>query len=107
MRRVSQSAEKQEDIEILMQNGIAQIYLRQDHQEVPDAGEQEGTHWECDEAFMECPDDEAPDAEEVEEDFEAWFEYAAEWQPPRVKSPEQLQADIEYIAAMTGIDLEG
>ena len=56
---------------------------------------------------MECPDDEAPEEEEVEEDFEAWYEYAGDWQPPRVKSREQLQADIEYIAAMTGIDLEG
>ena len=106
MRCVSQSAQKQEDIEIQMRDGIARIYLRTDHQEFPDT-EEESTHWECSEAFMECADDEAPDEEEVEEDFEAWFEYAADWQPPRVKSREQLQADIEYIAAMTGIDLEG
>lgn len=107
MRCVSQSAQKQVDIEIQLFNGIARIYLRTDHQEVPDTGEQEGTHWECEEAFMECPDDEAPGEEEVEEDFEAWFEYVGDWQPPRLKSREQLQADIEYIAAMTGIDLEG
>lgn len=106
MRCVSQSAQKQEDIEIQVRDGIARIYLRTDHQEVPDT-EEESTHWECSEAFMECADDEAPDMEEVEEDFESWFDYAADWQPPRLKSPEQLQADIEYIAAMTGIDLEG
>jgi hypothetical protein len=106
MRCVSQSAQKQEDIEIQMRDGIARIYLRTDHQEVPDT-EEESTHWECSEAFMECADDEAPDVGEVEEDFESWFDYAASWQPPRLKSPEQLQADIEYIAAMTGVDLEG
>ncbi|MBR4472505.1 MAG: hypothetical protein IKS55_02600 [Oscillospiraceae bacterium] len=102
---VSQSAEKQRDIEIDIRNGIARIFLRSDHQEVPDP-EEESTHWECSEAFMECPDSDAPDEEEIEEDFESWFEYAAEWQPPRVKSVAQLQADIEYIAAMTGVDLE-
>ncbi len=106
MRCVSQSAQKQKDIEIQVRDGIARIYLRTDHQEVPDT-EEESTHWECSEAFMECADDEAPDVEEVEEDFESWFDYAASWQPPRLKSPEQLQADIEYIAAMTGVDLEG
>lgn len=106
MRCVSQSAQKQEDIEIQVRDGIARIYLRTDHREVPDT-EGESTHWECSEAFMECADNEAPDVEEVEEDFESWFDYAASWQPPRLKSPEQLQADIEYIAAMTGVDLEG
>ena len=106
MRCVSQSAEQQQDIEIQIRNGIARIYLRADHQEVPDT-EGEGTHWECEEAYMECADADAPEVEEVEEDFEAWFEYVSDWQPPRLKSWEQLQADIEYIAAMTGIDLEG
>jgi len=106
MRCVSQSAQKQEDIEILTRNGIAQIYLRTNHNEVEDL-DGEVTHWECDEAFMECEDSEAPTIEEVEEDFEAWFEYAEEWQPPRLRSQAQLQADIEYIAAMSGIDLEG
>ena len=38
MRCVSQSAEKQQDIEIQIRRGIAKIYLRTDHQEVPDAG---------------------------------------------------------------------
>ena len=68
MRCVSQSAEKQQDIEIQIRDGIARIYLRTDHQEVPDTGEQEGTHWECEEAFMECPDDEAPEEEDDPDD---------------------------------------
>ncbi|MBR6859794.1 MAG: hypothetical protein IKM73_00535 [Acidaminococcaceae bacterium] len=106
MRCVSQSAEKQQDIEIDIRDGIARIYLRADHMEIEDVGETGGIHWECAEAFMECPDDEAPEVEEVEEDFEAWFEYAEEWQPGRAKSLRQIQADVEFIAAMTGIDLE-
>jgi len=105
MRCVSQSAEKQQDIEINVRKGIAEIYLRADHQEAADP-EGEGTHWECEEAYMMCAEEDAPSAEEIEEDFEAWFEYAAEWQPPRMKSMAQLQADIEYIAAMTGVELE-
>ena len=102
---VSQSAEKQRDIEINIRKGIAEMYLRTDHQEVQDP-EGESTHWECEEAYMMCAAEDAPEAEEVEEDFEAWFEYVADWQPPRVKSVAQLQADVEYIAAMTGVDLE-
>ena len=105
MRCVSTSAEKQEDIEISLRNGTARVYLRSNHQEVPDP-EGESTHWECEEAFMECSDSDAPDKEEVEEDFEAWFEYVADWAAPKVKTLAQLQADVEYIAAMTGVDLE-
>lgn len=107
MRSVSTSAEKQRDIEILPGEEVTQIYLRTDHREVEDTEEgMTGTHWECEEAFMACPSDEAPTAEEIEEAFEDWFEYAAEWTAPKQKSLAQLQADIEYIAAMTGVELE-
>ena len=106
MRCVSQSAEKQQDIEIAVREELASIRLRTDHREVEDTGDTPGTHWECEEAYMMCAAEDAPEAEEVEEDFEAWFEYVADWQPPRVKSVAQLQADVEYIAAMTGVDLE-
>lgn len=107
MRGISSSAEKQRDIEILPGEEVTQIYLRTDHREVEDTGEgMTGGHWECEEAFMACPTDEAPTAEEIEEAFEDWFEYAAEWTAPKQKSLAQLQADIEYIAAMTGVELE-
>lgn len=33
--------------------------------------------------------------------------YAAAWTAPRQKTVHQMQADIDYIAAMCGIDLEG
>ena len=107
MRCISQSAQKQDDIEMQNRGGLTAIYLRTGHQEVPETGEQEGTHWECEEAYMECPDTDAPDVEEIEEYFEDWFDYASAWQPERQKSLAQIQADVEYIAAMAGIDLEG
>lgn len=107
MRCVSQSAEKQRDVDVILNETEARIYIRTNHEEVPDTGEQEGTHWECEEAYMECPVEEAPSVGEIEDEFNDWFEYAAEWQPGKTKSLGQLQADIEYIAAMTGIELEG
>ena len=55
---------------------------------------------------MECTPEECPTVEEVEEAFDDWFEYAAGWQPPKLKSLAQIQADVEYIAALSGIDLE-
>lgn len=104
MRCVSQSAERQQDMELCIREGVAQIRMRTNHRAVED---EDGAHWECDEAYMECPAEECPEETEIEEEFEAWFDYAADWQPNRQKSLGQLQADIEYIAAMTGVDLEG
>lgn len=104
MRCMSQSAERQQDIELSVRGGIARIYLRKDHAQV--TGE-DGDHWECAEASMICAEAECPTREELAESFDDWFEYAAEWQPARQKSLSQLQADIEFIAAMTGIELEG
>ena len=115
MRCVSKSAERQTDIEIAIRNGIAQIYLRSGHREVSEETETvrgnatvrvTETHWECDEAYMECADSEAPDAEEVAEDFDGWYEYVGDWEPEKQKTLAQLQADVEYIAAVSGIELE-
>jgi hypothetical protein len=52
-----------------------------------------------------APED-CPTVSEIQEDPEAWFEYAAAWQPARDKTLRQVQADVEYIAALSGIDLE-
>lgn len=104
MRCMSQSAEKQQDVELDIRGGIARIYLRKDHTLIED---REGPRWECSEVSMECAEDEAPTEDELREDFDDWYNYAADWQPGRQKSLGQLQADIEYIAAMTGIELEG
>ena len=102
-----QSAERQKDIEVNIRDGIARVYLRTEHEIVTEEvdGKPE-SHWSCTEAFMEGPDDEAPDVEEIEADFESWFEYVAAWKPARQKNLAELQADVEFIAAMTGIDLE-
>lgn len=104
MRCMSQSAEKQQDVELDVRGGIARIYLRKDHELIED---EDGQHWECAEASMECAESEVPTELELREDFDDWYDYAADWQPGRQKSLGQLQADIEYIAAMTGIELEG
>ena len=104
MRSMSQSAERQSNIEMDVRGGAARIYLRRDHRQVTD---EEGEHWECDEAFMVCEEADCPTEQELQEDFDDWFDYAAAWQPGRQKSLGQLQADIEYVAAMTGVELEG
>ncbi len=116
MRCVSASAEKQRDIEIGTVAGVATIYLRANHREVETTVETvtakgkttttKEKHWECDEASMLCPAEDAPAPDEVAEDFEAWFEYVAGWTQAKQKSLAQIQADVEYIAAMTGVELE-
>ena len=55
---------------------------------------------------MECRAGDEPDAAEIEEDFDEWFEYVAAWKPAAEKTLAQLQADGEFIAAVSGIELE-
>ena len=55
---------------------------------------------------MECRAGDEPDAAEIEEDFDEWFEYVAAWKPAAEKTLAQLQADVEFIAAVSGIELE-
>ncbi len=103
MRCMSISAERQMDVEVVIGDATATVYIRRDATEKEN---DEGKFWECEEASMCLPAEDAPGVEEVREDLDAWFEYAAGWHEPRVRSREQLQADVEYIAALTGIDLE-
>lgn len=82
------------------------VLLRADaHEETAPDGE--STAWAAREAVMLCAPDDCPTVEEITEDFETWFDYAAAWTAPRQKTVHQMQADIDYIAAMCGIDLEG
>lgn len=115
MRSVSISAEKQKDIEITIRNGIARVFLRTNHREIEETLEitdgkkttkVTSTQWECDEVTMECADSDAPDVGDIEEDFDAWFDYVGDWKPETQKTLAQLQADVEYIAAVAGIELE-
>ena len=99
-----------------MENGLVLLFCRQDIQEQETQQEtftktgkvkmETITQYTCDEACMILESDDAPTVEEVTEDFESWFDYAAAWAPAKVKTLAEIQADIEYIAAMSGIDLE-
>ena len=103
MRCMSISADRQKDAEVVVHGETATLYIRRD---ATDKETDEGKSWECDEASMVLPAEDAPTAEEILEDPETWFDYAAGWHEPRIRTREQLQADIEYIAALSGIDLE-
>lgn len=107
MRSVSISAEKQPDVQIVNRGAFSEIWIRQNAEEIEiDSGaEVLGTAWTCDEAYMKIEQEDCPTAEEIEEDIEAWFDYAAGWEQERTKTNAELQADIEYIALMAGIDL--
>lgn len=106
MLNMSLSAERQPNVavESYPAENICRIYVRKNHREVVVLNE--GSHWECDEAYMELPLNEQPDTSEVEEDLDNWYNYAESWTQTRSKSLAQLQADIEYIADVSGIDLE-
>lgn len=103
MRSVTIAADAPERIEFGILGGTCHLYLRKDAREVSD---EDGQHWEYSEAYMEMTLSEAPAAAEIEEDFEAWFEYAASWKRPETRSRAQLQADVDYLAALIGADLE-
>lgn len=68
--------------------------------------DEQGTQWFADEATMKCGVDDCPTEEEIAEDFDGWFDYVASWTPAKVKTLYQLQADVDYIATMTGVELE-
>lgn len=104
MQCVSISAERQPTAEVNIRDGTARIIIRTGAKEVPQA--EGGKAWECAEATMELPAQDAPTVEEIMEDVDGWFDYAAEWTQPTTKTIEQLQADLEYLAAVMGIDLE-
>lgn len=107
MRSISISAERQADVQIDRKGKLCRIWIRKDHREdVIENGEQSCPAWLCDEAYMETEPEDCPTVEEVEEDLESWFDYAAGWEAPRVKTNAELQADIEYLALMAGIDME-
>lgn len=103
MRSISISAERQKDVEIIFSGETARVYIRRGAEQKET---EEGAHWACEEATADLPAEDAPTVEEITEDLDDWFEFAAAWKVPRIRSRAQLQADVEYIAALTGIDLE-
>ena len=83
--------------------GISDLWLRRNP--VPPADPEEDT-WQAEEAYMEIATSQIPTKAEIEADFSTWFDYASTWTATAQKTPAQMQADIDYIAAMCGIDLE-
>lgn len=74
-------------------------WLRQNITEIPDV-EGDGTHWEADEAYFKTFATE----EEIEEDFDGYFDEASGWEPEK-DSPvdlKQLRADVDYLLMMRG-----
>ena len=109
--------ERPDSVEIsTMENGLVLLYMRQDIQEKETEQEtftktgkvkiETITQYTADEAYMILDPADAPTVEDVQESFDEWFSYAAAWAPAKVKTLAEIQADIEFIAAMSGIDLE-
>jgi len=77
---MTQFNEEPATIKIEQRGDITDLWLRQEWNEVES---EEGILYVADEAYMEIPTDELPAAEEILEDFEEWFDYAAEWEPEK------------------------
>lgn len=107
-----QSNTRPEGIAYFMQpTGTAEVYLRDN---IRETSSDEGPGYEYDEIYFQT--EEAK--ENIEANLAAWKEYGAEWEPGSSLTPtaiieklqaetEQNRADIEYIAAMADIELEG
>jgi len=111
VRSISISADWPAEICVAGRGGIREVWIRsnihEEEYEIETRDRQEkGRQWVCDEAYMTLAPEDCPTVSEIQEDLEAWFEYAAAWQPARDKTLRQVQADVEYIAALSGIDLE-
>lgn len=99
-----------------MENGLVLLNVRKDIEEHDIEREtftktgkvkmEAGKQYTVDEAYMILDPADAPTVEDVTEAFDEWFSYAEAWAPARVKTLAELQSDIEFIAAMSGIDLE-
>jgi hypothetical protein len=81
--------------------GISDIWLRKN----VTAPTSEEESWAAEEAYMQIATEDCPTQDDILADFDGWFAYAAEWKLEKKKTIAQMQADIEYIASMCGIDL--
>lgn len=78
------------------------LYLRKNiRSETRTEGEAEYSVWVYDEAYMQL--DEDATAEEIESEFDLWFEYASEWEAEKPNTIEQLRADVDYLLAITEV----
>lgn len=83
------------------------VFMRRNITERED--EETGQHiWDCEEVQARLPN--PVTAEEIEADFDEWWEIIASAPTPQRQTTEeqlaQLRADVDFIAVMTGVDLE-
>lgn len=107
-----QSNTRPDGIAYFMQpTGAAEVYLRDNIRETDG---DEGPGYEYDEIYFQTTEN----RENIEANLAVWKEYGAEWEPgdsltkadvikKLQEKTEQNRADIEYIAAMADIELEG
>lgn len=97
--------ERPEAVAVFPHEQGTDIFLRRDI--TREEGE-EGAAWVCDEAQTRVYD--PVTAEEVAADFATWWEIASGDAPPKRQTTDerlaQLRADVDFLAVMTGIDLE-
>ena len=95
----------------MLASGVADVYLRENIRETE--GE-ESPGFEYDEIYFQASES----REDIETNLVAWREYGAEWESETALSQaeiigklrakaEQNRSDIDYIAAMADIELEG
>lgn len=95
----------------LLPSGIADVYIR-DNVHMTDG--EEGQYYEYDETYFQTTET----REDIEENLDTWKEYGAAWEQEVVLTQaeiisrlqaktEQNRSDIDYIAAMSDIELEG
>lgn len=84
-------------------DGLADVWLRQSIAAAEDG-------YTADEAYMRTD----ATAEAIAADFDQWFARAAAWQPQTASTvPDEgadlrrLRADVDYIAMMAGVELDG
>lgn len=104
MLNIVESAFRPDDFTIERHGLTTDVYLRKniEYIEVKDE-EQPHSYYKYDEAYAQYNSVEAPTAEQLEKEFDYWFEITAA--AGRQISVVQLRADIDYIAAVADIPL--
>lgn len=84
----------------LLPDGTERLILRRN---ITNQENEEGTVYTADEAVMVADQGDTLDDEDIAEDFGGCFEYAANWQPPKTPTLEELAARVKYIEIKEGL----
>ena len=90
--------EMPQPITIGSRDNLKDVWLRTNVEEVID--EDGNKTYDCDEAYFRIEAAECPTEEDLEDNFEIWFEFAAEWKEPKPLTLKQLRADVDYLMAL-------